>query len=170
MNTSRTTRRQSITTSKPGCNDYETLLNYGLRCGRYSLRPDPSEPDRWLKNPEFLRGLREGRALRQQPVWPRAYSLILGLPRLRAMRAEIQEVYRGWSEAARRLAASYRAAARSSGRVSSMGRDVGEVMHSRADAAAEQVDELQRQHAALAASYEAERARLMRLRGVGCAA
>lgn len=141
----------------------EPLPFYGQRCGIRSLQPEQS---RWLSHPEFLAGLRNGRAQRQHRCSvSNATALILGLPHLRAMRVRIQEVYGDAADADRRLAASYRAAARRSGEITCMGRDAGAVILGHADQVAEDVAEQWETHRRLSAEYAAEVNRLCRLRG-----
>lgn len=66
----------------------------------------------------------------------------------------------------RRLDASYRAAARSMGKMSCLGRDMGDAMVSKSDAEASYVAELWAEYNKLSSAYETERRRLLALRGM----
>lgn len=147
-----------------GNTQFEPLPQFGWRCGMNSLRPDLV---RHAAHPEFLAGLRRGRAQRKSgPGISDAMGLILGLPVLRAMRQQIHAAYAEAAEADRRLASSYRAAARGAGQVSSAGRDIGELRLSHADRAAESVAAYWAQHRRLSDAYEIEVNRLFSLRGL----
>lgn len=141
----------------------EPLPMYGWRCGMYSLTPELA---RHGQNPEFLQGLRRGRAQRQKPGMPAAFGLILGLPHMRQMRMKIQSAYADACGAQRRLDAGYRAAARGMGKMSCLGRDMGGAMVSKSDAEASYVAELWEKYNKLSSAYETERRRLLALRGI----
>lgn len=152
-----------MTTRKYDGNQYEPLPAYGWRCGTYSLTPELA---RHAKHPEFLAGVRQGRAQRQQTGMPAAYGMILSLPHLRAMRKEIQEAFNDAAQAQKILDSRYRAAARGMGEISCIGRDVGERRLSDADRHAEDVTDLWATHRRLSDAYEAERSRLLAKRGM----
>ena len=158
MNTTHTTTRATITVR--GNSQFEPLPDYGWRCGFYSLRPELA---RHAAHPEFIAGLRRGRAQRKSNSIPRATQLILGLPELVEQRRRIQSEYVDAAYRARLVAAQLRAAERNTGRMSSAGRDIGAVQRERAERdGAEVWDE----HRRLSDAYAAEVNRLCRLRGM----
>lgn len=142
---------------------FEPLPMYGWRCGMYGLRP---ELPRHAEHPEFVAGVRMGRAQRQSRHIPSALSVILSLPALVALRRRIQDAYGEAAEADRRLAAQYRAAARSTGQISAAGRDVGAVRLQRADESAACVADQWATHRHLSDEYAREVNRLCALRGL----
>ena len=149
---------KQITTRQQFGNQYEPLPRYGWRCGFYSLTP---ELERHAKSPEFLDGLRRGRAQRQASSTPASVALILGLPHLVEMRRAAREAYQDAAWAQRRLESSYRAASMSMGKISCMGRDIGETRLSKADEQYGEVKELWDRHQQLSDEYEVERSRLI---------
>ncbi|MCB0682596.1 MAG: hypothetical protein KDC32_17075 [Saprospiraceae bacterium] len=151
------------TTRIPNGRDWEPLPQYGWRCGMYSLRP---ELDRHARNPEFIDGVRLGRAQRKASSMPAAYGMILRLPNMQAMRREIQAVFAEAAEAQRRVDAAYRAAARGMGHISSAGRDIGAVRTARADEQADDANLLWQKHRDLSDAYATERSRLLQKRGI----
>ena len=146
MNTNHTTARATI--SVRGNAQLEPLPTYGWRCGFYSQRP---AMERHATHPEFVAGVRSGRAQRQRDLLPQSVRLILSLPHLVAMRRAVQAEYGDAADRDRLIASAMRAANRNDGRISSAGRDAAGVWN-----------EWRR----LSAAYEAERARLIALRGV----
>lgn len=158
MNTTQTTTRATITVR--GNSQFEPLPDYGWRCGFYSLRPELA---RHAAHPEFIAGLRRGRAQRQRDSIPRATQLILGLPALVEQRRRIQSAYGDAAYRTKLITAQLRAAERNTGRMSSAGRDIGAVQRERAE-----IDgaEVWSEHRRLSDAYHAEVNRRCRLRGL----
>jgi hypothetical protein len=142
------TQRKSI-----GKGQYEPLLDYGWRCGFYSLTP---ELERHAKNSEFLQGLRRGRLQRREipPIHAQALALILSRPELRELRAKIQSVYSEAMEAGRRADRFARAAVYAGDVVSCTGRSVAGSRMNTSDSIADDAAELWREYERLNRAYE----------------
>lgn len=160
MNTTRTTERRALTVPGYQFPLLEPLPDYGWRCGMYSLRP---ASQRWASHPEFLSGLRRGRAQRQSVALPGAVQTILGRADLIERRRQIQRAYSDAAYSAKLVSAGLRAAARNDGRISSTGRNIGAVQRERAMSAA---DGIWDQHSRLSDAYAREVNRLCALRGM----
>jgi hypothetical protein len=86
---------------------------------------------------------------------------VLGLPRLREMRRQIQELYGKACAAGRRLDACYRASVYAGGSVSCLGRSIADAHVGRGDQAADVADEAWADYWTAERAYRAECSRLL---------
>jgi len=94
------------------------------------------------------------------------YAAILQRPEFREQRARIQDAYAEAAHKSKLAGDAQRAAVRSTGQVSCMGRDIGAVRQGRADEGASEADETWAYHRRLSGEYETALQAAMRESGI----